>query len=204
MTIYQRDGYWYARAEGGWRNNDRIESEEMGPFSARPEPVAMWKETHDSDCGYGVAKFTRFEAGDKAFTLVEYRWLPYSGYSWHEVWEQFGDMTPPQLGEAYRWTGDGWEPIQHPMVVVSMEIEPSRKANFKEFTIKVKMPERWIPHFCSMLKYIEMLGAVGSSRYVTIYADGDGDFNPEFEFDIEFEEVPPARDEDGNRVYDAG
>ena len=29
----------------------------------------------------------------------------------------------------------------------------------KEFTIKVKMQERWIPHFCSMLKYMQRLGS---------------------------------------------
>lgn len=74
----------------------------------------------------------------------------------------------------------------------------------REFTIKVKMQDRWIPHFCSMLKYMERLGSWGSSREVGLFADGDGDFRPKFEFDIEFEEVLPASEHDGNRIYDAG
>jgi hypothetical protein len=80
-----------------------------------------------------------------------------------------------------------------------------RKENFmKKFTIEVEMNERWIPHFMSMLKYMEMLGNKGSSRQVGIYSDGDGDFNPKFKTDIEWEAKPPVLDHDGNRIYDAG
>lgn len=74
----------------------------------------------------------------------------------------------------------------------------------KKFTIEVEMNERWIPHFMSMLKYMEMLGNNGSSRQVGIYSDGDGDFNPKFKTDIEWEAKPPVLDHDGNRIYDAG
>jgi hypothetical protein len=74
----------------------------------------------------------------------------------------------------------------------------------KKFTITVEMPERWIPHFMSMLKYIQFLGNVGGSRMVSFYADGDGDFRPKFETDIGFEKVEPASDNSGDRMYDAG
>jgi len=74
----------------------------------------------------------------------------------------------------------------------------------KKFTIRVEMQERWIPHFMSMLKYMEYLGNIGASRKVTIYADGDGDFRPKFEADIEWHKVEPIRDVGGERLYDAG
>lgn len=44
----------------------------------------------------------------------------------------------------------------------------------KEFTIKVKMQERWIPHFMSMLKYMQILGIVGASRNVTFIKQAHG------------------------------
>jgi len=75
----------------------------------------------------------------------------------------------------------------------------------KEFTIKVKIEERWIPHFLSMLKMMEYCGKVGKSRYVCIMADGDGDFHPEFEFEnVEFKEVKPVKETLSVYVYDAG
>lgn len=74
----------------------------------------------------------------------------------------------------------------------------------KEFNIKVQMEERWVDTFCSMLKYMENLGNLGSSRGVTLYSDGDGDFRPKFEFDIDYKKVKPVGDTNGNRLYDAG
>lgn len=74
----------------------------------------------------------------------------------------------------------------------------------KEFNIKVKMEDRWADTFCSMLKYMEHLGKIGSSRNVTLYSDGDGDFRPEFEFDIEHKIESPVKDDFGHRIYDAG
>lgn len=74
----------------------------------------------------------------------------------------------------------------------------------KKFTIDCQMEERWIPHFMSMLKRMEMLGNIGSSRTVGIYADGDGDFRPKFNANIEYDAVEPDGENNGNAVYDAG
>lgn len=74
-----------------------------------------------------------------------------------------------------------------------------------EFTIKVKMKERWVPHFLAMLKYMEQLGKLGGSRKVAIYSDGDGDFNPTFEWDTDLSSnAKPVADNNGDRLYDAG
>ena len=58
----------------------------------------------------------------------------------------------------------------------------------KTFNIKVTMNERWVDYFCSFLSYMQDCGVRGHSAQVSFYADGDGDFSPEFEFDIEYEE----------------
>jgi len=74
-------------------------------------------------------------------------------------------------------------------------------------TITATMKDRWVPHFLSMLRYMERCGAVGSSRTVGIYADGDGDFRPKFEWDPKFadyENEEPVENENGNHLYDAG
>jgi hypothetical protein len=73
-----------------------------------------------------------------------------------------------------------------------------------EFTIRVVMEDRWVPHFLGMLKYMQYLGNVGSSREVAIYSDGDGDFRPKFEWDFEVEPAYPKREVNGDRLYDAG
>lgn len=73
-----------------------------------------------------------------------------------------------------------------------------------KFTIEVEMEDRWIPHFMSMLDYMEYCGKVGMSRNVGIYADGDGDFRPKFKTDIKWEKQKPKIDSDGDRLYDAG
>jgi hypothetical protein len=74
----------------------------------------------------------------------------------------------------------------------------------KTFTIECIMNERWIPHFMSMLKYMEQLGGLGGSRKVALYSDGDGDFRPKFNTDEIFKIEPPVLDLDGDRLYDAG
>lgn len=75
----------------------------------------------------------------------------------------------------------------------------------KKFTIEVEMGERWIPHFIGMLKYMQHLGQIGSSRNVGIHADGDGDFRPKFTIPEEVSaEAEPKWKNDGNRMYDAG
>ena len=77
--------------------------------------------------------------------------------------------------------------------------------NRKKFTIECNMEERWVPHFLSMLKYMQQLGSQGSSRNVTLYADGDGDFRPKFTWDESLpSNVKPIKDVDGDRTYDAG
>ncbi|HDG7527511.1 TPA: hypothetical protein PFR81_002006 [Clostridioides difficile] len=73
----------------------------------------------------------------------------------------------------------------------------------KEITIKIKMEERWINDFCSMLKMMENLGNVGSSKIVGIYSDGDGDFRPKFEIDTDFEKVHPKTNKIDMKIYDA-
>lgn len=59
----------------------------------------------------------------------------------------------------------------------------------KEFTIKVKMQERWVPHFLSMLAHMERLGDLGASAVVRFNVDGDGGFRANFEPDIEWEQI---------------
>jgi hypothetical protein len=72
------------------------------------------------------------------------------------------------------------------------------------FNIRVKMQARWVPHFLAMLDYMAVLGRLGGSRRVCFYADGDGDFRPEFTWDVDVPLAAPVRDEDGDRLYDAG
>lgn len=72
------------------------------------------------------------------------------------------------------------------------------------FTVTCTMKKRWLNHFFSMLKYMEQLGNMGSSRQVAIYSDGDGDFRPKFDFSIECEQVEPVKNFHGDRLYDAG
>ena len=67
----------------------------------------------------------------------------------------------------------------------------------EETTIKIEvtMRTRWVPHFVGMLKTMQRLGGLGSSRLVGLYADGDGDFRPKFTFS---ENVP----DEAKPVYD--
>ncbi|MFQ4800984.1 hypothetical protein C4U87_00790 [Clostridioides difficile] len=74
----------------------------------------------------------------------------------------------------------------------------------KEITIKVKIEERWINEFCSMLKCMESLGDIGSSKIVGIYSDGDGDFRPKFEIDTDFKKVDLKINKIDMKIYDAG
>ncbi len=74
----------------------------------------------------------------------------------------------------------------------------------KKINLEINIRERWIPHFLSMLAYIETLGKMGGSRKVGIYADGDGDFQFDFTADIKWVKVAPVIDEGGHRLYDAG
>ena len=74
-----------------------------------------------------------------------------------------------------------------------------------EFNIKVTMKDRWVPYFLSMLKRMEYLGGVGSSRLVSIFSDGDGDFRPKFEWESKLLEEPfPPNNDREDHIYDAG
>ncbi len=70
-------------------------------------------------------------------------------------------------------------------------------AKRKKITIDCEMEERWIPTFLSMLRHMEYLGNVGSSRNIAFYADGDGDFRPKFKHNVEYENV--MRKDDYNK-----
>lgn len=65
-----------------------------------------------------------------------------------------------------------------------------------KFTIECEMKTRWVPHFLGMLKKMEQLGGLGSSRPVGIYVDGDGDFRPKFKWDDTMPEVAKPLDDD--------
>ncbi len=74
-----------------------------------------------------------------------------------------------------------------------------------KFTIKCEMKDRWVPYFLAMLRYMQSLGNLGSSRMVSFYADGDGDFRPKFQWNEDLSsDGKPIKDEDGDKTYDAG
>lgn len=74
------------------------------------------------------------------------------------------------------------------------------------FDVKVTMKRRWVPCFLTMLSYMQQLGSWGSSRTVSLFADGDGDFRPIFTWQkgMVTEFAKPIEDRDGDRTYDAG
>lgn len=75
----------------------------------------------------------------------------------------------------------------------------------RKFKVDCEMEERWVPHFLAVLKYMQQLGSMGSSRVISIYSDGDGDFHPTFGWDKDLPPVAsPAKDKNGDRYYDAG
>lgn len=73
-----------------------------------------------------------------------------------------------------------------------------------EFTIKVKMKDRWVPHFLAMLRAMQTYGEVGMSRTIGILADGDGDFRPKFEWSDELPSDAQPIENDGDLYFDAG
>ncbi len=65
----------------------------------------------------------------------------------------------------------------------------------KKIQIEMEVEERWIPQFLGMLYLMKRMGTLGCSRTIGFYADGDGDFRPEFkingkEFNGEGSELP--------------
>ena len=79
-----------------------------------------------------------------------------------------------------------------------------RTMNKRKFTVECEIPERWVDHFCTMLREMESLGALGMSRVVAIYADGDGDFRPTFDIKTDFNVVKPENKFGIERLFDAG
>jgi hypothetical protein len=75
-----------------------------------------------------------------------------------------------------------------------------------KFILRCEIPTGWVPHFLGMLKRLQWLGAVGSSRYVTIYADGDGSFRPRFDWDDDLPEPAKAKkiSRHGHALFDTG
>jgi hypothetical protein len=86
----------------------------------------------------------------------------------------------------------------------SLVSQPKEQGDSLQFTIKVTMKKRWVPHFLGMLDYMQRLGGVGASRKLSFYSDGDGDFRPKFEF----HDSLPVLEQDNmkfeERHYDAG
>lgn len=81
------------------------------------------------------------------------------------------------------------------------------RANEDEtLTITVTMRRRWIPIFLGMLRQMQMLGSIGSSRHVLFFADGDGDFRPKFEWSgTELDAAEPTDTaKNGDTFFDAG
>jgi len=72
----------------------------------------------------------------------------------------------------------------------------------KEITIKAHVPDEWVDSFCSMLKEMEDLGKIGSSRNVIIFSDGDGDFRPEFDISVPFKRLKPFTNQNDDRMFD--
>ena len=56
----------------------------------------------------------------------------------------------------------------------------------KRFTIDCEMPERWVNDFCSFLRQLESNGNIGHSSLIGFYADGDGDFRPKFNINVDY------------------
>lgn len=75
-----------------------------------------------------------------------------------------------------------------------------------KFTIECDMEDRWIPHFLSMLKYMELLGKEKKSRIVCINSYGYADFRPVFNWDKSLPDnvLPSSESSKGDRMYDAG
>jgi hypothetical protein len=69
------------------------------------------------------------------------------------------------------------------------------------FTVACSMKPRWIPHFLGMLKTMQRLGEIGASRVITFHVDGDGDFNPKFEWGIDVEPVEREEQKIDDRQY---
>jgi len=59
---------------------------------------------------------------------------------------------------------------------------------FERMTVNIKatMPRMWMQAFLSMIKEMENNGLNGHSEIMAFHCDGDGNFNPKFELDTDF------------------
>jgi hypothetical protein len=74
------------------------------------------------------------------------------------------------------------------------------------FNVTFTMKRRWARQLIGMFTHMQRLGNWGSSRYVTLYVDGDGDFRPRFTFsEIGAEPSKPIETKpNGDTIFDAG
>ena len=75
----------------------------------------------------------------------------------------------------------------------------------KTFTITCTMNEKWIPHFLGVLRRMQILGEIGSSRNITLFSAGAGDFKPKFEWNTELP-IPssPTKQSGGDTIFNVG
>lgn len=76
-----------------------------------------------------------------------------------------------------------------------------------EFDLHCKMNKAWANEFLSMLTSMEAAGQIGESRYIGMFADGDGDFRPEFTTSFDWEAREPVSTDRPikiDRLFDAG
>lgn len=80
-----------------------------------------------------------------------------------------------------------------------------------EFTVRCRMHKQWVSPFLGMLRRMEYLGSIGQSRCVVFYADGDGDFRPNFSWVAGLADIPPAGVDargfilgEGDKFFDRG
>lgn len=91
----------------------------------------------------------------------------------------------------------------------SMDTVPTDKNDNVCGCVTFKMKKRWLPAFIGMLQAMERNGHIGHSGYVSIFADGDGDFRPEFRTyannrPVNIEPQKPKMCSVNTNLYDAG
>lgn len=62
--------------------------------------------------------------------------------------------------------------------------------------IEADIPDRWVNTFCSFLKDMENNGNLGHTARMLFISDGDGDFRPKFNIDMQYEKVKPFQETD--------
>lgn len=76
----------------------------------------------------------------------------------------------------------------------------------RKFIVECEIPERWVNDFCAMLEDMWYFGAMGQSRVVGMYVDGDGDFSPSFTIKTDYNSALATCKEKYKpfNIYDAG